>query len=69
MAEPVAAVAETGKNIVLAPIRTPVLFLGIGLFFTILLIIVEARKPGLVTNPVRRFLGKVGLLPTPAKTA
>lgn len=41
--------------------RTPVL--AIGVMFTVLLIVllIEAYKPGLITNPVRRVLGIVGV--------
>lgn len=62
MAESVAAQVKEVPSVVVGTLRrTPVL--AIGVMFTVLLIVllIEAYKPGLITNPVRKVLGIVGV--------
>lgn len=62
MAESVVAQVQETPSVVFGTIRrTPVL--AIGVMFSVLLIVllIEAYKPGLLTNPVRKFLGIVGV--------
>jgi hypothetical protein len=41
--------------------KTPLLAIGIGLGFLVLVLIVEAFKPGLLTGPIRHLLVTLGL--------
>ena len=41
--------------------KTPLLFLGLGVLFLIIVLIVEAYKPGLLTGPIRHVLTSIGL--------
>lgn len=62
MAESVVTQVKEVPSVVVGTLRrTPVL--AIGVMFTVLLIVllIEAYKPGLITNPVRRVLGIVGV--------
>ena len=36
--------------------RSPILFLGIGLAFLVLTLLLESWKPGLLTGPINRLL-------------
>jgi hypothetical protein len=57
MAEALGTQAKEG----LMEIKSPVRFVVAGLIFLILVIIVEAYKPGAITGPVKSFLGMFGL--------
>lgn len=62
MAEGVVAQVKDIPGTVVGTVRkTPVL--AIGVMFSVLLIVllIEAYKPGLLTNPVRKVLGIVGV--------
>ncbi len=41
--------------------KTPLLFLGLGILFLVIVLIVEAYKPGLLTGPIRHVLTSIGL--------
>jgi len=41
--------------------KTPLLFVGLGLFFLILVLVVEAYKPGLLTGPISHLLTSIGI--------
>lgn len=41
--------------------NTPILALGIALLVILVVLMIEAYKPGLLTNPMRKFLTSVGL--------
>lgn len=41
--------------------NTPVLAFGIALLVIIIVLMIEAYKPGLLTNPMRKLLTTVGL--------
>ncbi len=41
--------------------RTPVLAIGVMFMVLLIVLLIEAYKPGLITNPVRKVLGIVGV--------
>lgn len=41
--------------------RTPVLALGVMFSVLLIVLLIEAYKPGLITNPIRKLLGVVGV--------
>lgn len=41
--------------------RTPVLAIGVMFAVLFIVLLIEAYKPGLITNPVRKLLGVVGV--------
>ena len=41
--------------------KTPLLFIGLGILFLVIVLIVEAYKPGLLTGPIRHVLTSIGL--------
>lgn len=49
------------KDIPKVVAKTPFLFIGVGILFLILVLIVEAYKPGLLTGPIRHALEAIGL--------
>lgn len=62
MSESVATqIKETPKVVFGTLTRTPVLAIGVMFFVLLIVLLVEAYKPGLITNPIRRLLGVVGV--------
>lgn len=57
MAEVVTQIKEVPKVFS----RTPFLAIGVGLAFLILVLVVEAFKPGILTGPIRHALQAIGL--------
>lgn len=55
------AVTSQIKEIPQVVTKAPLLFIGLGLLFLMLTLIVEAYKPGLLTGPIRHVLTAVGL--------
>lgn len=49
------------KDVPRVTMSTPILALAIGLAFLVLVLIVEAYKPGLITGPIRHGLTTLGL--------
>jgi len=41
--------------------NTPILAIGIALLVVLIVLMIEAYKPGLLTNPMRKLLTSVGL--------
>lgn len=41
--------------------HTPVLAIGIALLVILIVLMIEAYKPGLLTNPMRKLLTSIGL--------
>ncbi len=41
--------------------KQPLLFIGVGLLFLILVLVVEAYKPGLLTGPISHLLTSIGI--------
>jgi len=41
--------------------KTPVLAIGISLLVLTLVLLIEAFKPGIITGPIRRMLGMLGV--------
>jgi len=62
MAESVATqIKEVPGTVVGTLRRTPVLAIGVMFAVLLIVLLIEAYKPGLITNPVRRVLGIVGV--------
>jgi hypothetical protein len=62
MAESVVAqVKEVPSAVVGTLRRTPVLAIGVMFAVLFIVLLIEAYKPGLITNPVRKVLGIVGV--------
>jgi hypothetical protein len=56
--------SEVATDLVAGPktaISRPLLFISIGLFFLLLVVIVEVFKPGVITDPIRKAVGMVGI--------
>lgn len=41
--------------------RTPWTAIGIGILFLVLVLIIEAYKPGMITGPIKSFLAMFGI--------
>lgn len=62
MAESVVAQIKDIPGTAVGSVRnTPVLAIGIAFLVVILVLLIEAYKPGLLTNPARKLLTAVGL--------
>jgi len=65
MADAVSAVGDAAKDLTVNPLKTavskPMLFIGVGLVFLLIVLTIETFRPGLITNPIRRLLGMVGV--------
>jgi hypothetical protein len=62
MAESVLTQAKEVPGTVLNTVRhTPVLAIGVMFAVLLIVLLIEAYKPGLITNPVRKVLGIVGV--------
>jgi hypothetical protein len=62
MAESVVAQVKDVPGTVINTVRrTPVLAIGVMFAVLLIVLLIEAYKPGLLTNPVRKVLGIVGV--------
>lgn len=62
MAESVVTqVKEVPSTVINTVRRTPVLAVGVMFAVLLIVLLIEAYKPGLLTNPVRKVLGIVGV--------
>ncbi len=62
MAEDVIAQVKDIPGTALSSVRhTPVLAIGIMFLVLMVVLLIEAYKPGLLTNPVRKLLTTIGL--------
>lgn len=62
MAESVVTqVKEVPSTVIDTVRRTPVLAIGVMFAVLLIVLLIEAYKPGLLTNPVRKVLGIVGV--------
>lgn len=55
------AVSSQIKEIPQVVTKAPLLFIGLGLLFLMLTLLVEAYKPGLLTGPIRHILTAIGV--------
>ncbi len=62
MAESVVAQVKDVPGTVVRTVKnTPVLAIGVMFAVLLIVLLIEAYKPGLLTNPVRKVLGIVGV--------
>lgn len=62
MAESVVTqVKEVPGTVIHTLTRTPVLAIGVMFAVVLIVLLIEAYKPGLITNPIRQLLGVVGV--------
>ena len=62
----VSAVTEVPKTAVATTMRRPLFALGMAFFLLAVVLIIETYRPGVITNPIRRFLAVFGVKPKTA---
>lgn len=55
------SVATQIEGVPHAVMKTPFLAIGIGLLMLIIVLAIEAYKPGLLTGPIKHLLGVIGI--------
>lgn len=62
----VADVVAVPKTAVATTMKRPLFAIGMAFFLLAVVLAVETYRPGVITNPIRRFLGVFGIKPKAA---